>query len=124
MDLFEGLKLIHLYGVLVGLVFGGLVGLFKYVVLWRRFFIKLSLPEQQSNIDVEEVGNVSKNKSDGNAIMKRMLISYVINVVALVAVLLVRNKIPFEFVSTAIGTAIGLSVSGRFFPLHKILKSD
>ncbi len=99
-------NLIYVYGLVAGLVYGGTVGFMKYIFLWRKFFVN---PENQTN---------------STGLFKRMIISYIINFIALVVVLLVKDRIPFEFMSTAIGTAIALSLSGRLFPLHKIIKNE
>ena len=56
-----------------------------------------------------------------------MLLSNGANVLILLIVFLVRNMIPFEFISTILGTAVGLSVVIKISPewdIRKKIKED
>lgn len=95
----------YVWGAAAGLVYGGCVGFLKYIFLWR----KLLNPKDNTPIK-------------STAIYGRMFISYFINLAALLAVYLLRDIMPFEFVSTAIGAAVGLSISGKIFSIQKIYR--
>ena len=98
----------YVIGVLVGLAFGALAGYIKYLLLWR------GLVKTEDDVD-------------GTKLVSRMLISNLANVLILLIVFLVRNVMPFEFVSTILGTAIGLSVVIKISPerdIRKKIKED
>ena len=96
----------YIWGALAGALYGGIVGLLKYLILWRGIFH----PKDESKVTTK-------------AVYTRMMISYVINVVTLVAVYFVRNIIPFDFVAFAVATAVGLSVSGKAFSIRKVVET-
>ena len=50
-------------------------------------------------------------KSDTNAVMAVSMLRTLLDILALLAVYLLRNVLPFPFYGVIIGTAIGLSVS-------------
>lgn len=98
----------YIIGGATGLAMGFAAGLLKYRFLWKSII-----------------------KSDREITMKslyaRMGISYGINIAVLAAVFFLRGIIPTEFVSTLLGTAVGLSLAGKLAPPTKIaghVKSD
>lgn len=93
----------YVLGALVGIIYGGLVGLFKYFFLWRKL--------------VKESDNTVKIKT----VTIRMVISYVVNVITLTVAYLVRNIIPFDFVAFVIATAFALVLAGKLFSVQKLL---
>ncbi|MPN06697.1 hypothetical protein SDC9_153953 [bioreactor metagenome] len=93
----------YVLGALVGIIYGGLVGLFKYFFLWRKL--------------VKESDNTIKIKT----VTIRMVISYVVNVITLTVAYLVRNIIPFDFVAFVIATAFALVLAGKLFSVQKLL---
>lgn len=93
----------YVLGALVGIIYGGLVGLFKYFFLWRKL--------------VKESDNTVKIQT----VTIRMVISYVVNVITLTVAYLVRNIIPFDFVAFVIATAFALVLAGKLFSVQKLL---
>lgn len=95
----------YVVGALVGILYGGLVGVCKYFFLWR---------------------SILSAKEDESITMKtmyfRMFISYVINIITLLITYFVRDLIPFDFVVFAIATALALSLAGKVFSLQKVYK--
>ena len=96
----------YFLGALAGVIYGGVVGALKYILLWR----KLLSPKDESKI------------SD-KAVYVRMFISYAVNFATLLAVFFARNIIPFDFAAAAIGTAVALSLSGKFYSIHKVAQT-
>ncbi|MBQ2746936.1 MAG: hypothetical protein IJF28_00530 [Firmicutes bacterium] len=47
--------------------------------------------------------------------------SFFINIGALLLIYFVREMIPFDFAATIISAAVGLSIFGRSFSIHKIM---
>lgn len=92
----------YVVGALAGIIYGGLVGVCKYFFIWRGVIS----PKNDATVSM-------------NQIYMRMLISYGVNVIALLGTYFTRNIIPFDFVAFAIATALTLSVAGRAFPLEK-----
>ncbi|MFV0517311.1 MAG: hypothetical protein ACK5MV_07935 [Aminipila sp.] len=94
----------YVLGILAGLIYGGLVGLFKYLFLWKRL-----LREKDDTITMKMV-------------TIRIMISYGTNILALVAVLFIKDLIPVDFIAFAVSTAIALSLSGKVLSMPKILE--
>ena len=98
--------LTYVYGGLIGFVFGAVVALVKFVVVWRPLFKN------------KNAGPVSATK-----VMTRNAIGSVFNIAALFTVFLLRVQLA-EFVSwqaVLIGTAVALLLSSRLYPLTKVL---
>lgn len=93
----------YVFGAVVGIIYGGIVGLFKYFFLWRKL--------------VKESDNTVKIKT----VTTRMIMSYVINVVTLTIAYLVRNIISFDFIAFVIATAFALVLAGKLFSIQKLL---
>jgi small-conductance mechanosensitive channel len=94
----------YVLGTIAGIIYGGLVGFFKYFCLWRKL-----LKEGDDTVTMKKMS-------------VRLIVSYVINFVTLIITYFVRNVIPFDFVAFAVATALALSLAGRFFPIQKILQ--
>lgn len=85
-----------LYASLAGLVFGSIISVFNF------FLLKKS---------VSSLGeNNSDPKAGTNKILKLYAIRYVLDVVALLAVFLLKDFLPFSWQYTALFTAVGLTV--------------
>ena len=93
----------YIWGVLAGLVFGGLAGIIKYFALWHR---TLNAPEDRG--------------IKPSSVYTKMIISNVVNVAVLAAVFFLRAYMPFDYVAALIGTAVGLSLAGKLAPMKKI----
>ena len=99
--------LTYVYSGLIGFVFGAVVALLKFVVVWRPLF---------------------KNRAAGTVsatnVMTRNAIGTAFNIAALFTVYLLRGQLT-EIVSwqaVLIGTAVALIAFGRLYPLTKVLK--
>lgn len=95
----------YVWGAIVGLAFGGLIGIIKYCALWR----KTAKASEDAGITASYV-------------YLRMIISNIINVAVLAVVFLLREHIPFDFVAALFGVAVGLSISGKLAPMKKIMR--
>ncbi len=97
------LDLEYVLGAVVGIIYGGFVGFFKYFFLWRKLVKK------------------SENTVKIKTITIRMIISYATNVITLTIAYLVRNIIPFDFIAFMIATAFALVLAGKLFSIQKLL---
>lgn len=93
----------YVIGAIVGILYGGLAGLLKYIFLWKKL-----IAQSADNLKME-------------AVTARLFISYFVNALTLLIVFLIRNKIPLDFTALIIGTAFALVVSGKFFSVQKLL---
>ncbi|MEG1500344.1 MAG: hypothetical protein RR396_00125 [Clostridiales bacterium] len=91
------------WGILAGLVFGGFLGLIKYLALWRPFIKK---EEASSSV---------------HFILFRYGISLAIDFLCFLIIYLTRDMVPLLYGAVLLGAAIALVVSGRFFSLNKKL---
>lgn len=91
--------------VVFGILYGGAVGVCKYLFLWRKA------------LKTEEKWELTPG-----GMYSRMTASYAINVATLLLVYFLRNIIPFDFVIFAISTALALSLAGKAFSLQKVYK--
>lgn len=99
----------YLVGALVGILYGGLVGVCKYFFIWRSFL----------NSD-------SSGKDDTPSLKNmyiRMFISYTVNIITLLITYFIRDLIPFDFAALAIATAIALSITGKVFSIQKVYRN-
>lgn len=94
----------YILGVLVGLIYGGLVGFLKYILLWKKML------------------KVTDDTITMNMVTARLMLSYLTNAVTLVVVFLVRNIVPLDFISLAVSTAVALSLSGKAYSMQDVLK--
>ena len=90
----------YIWGVLAGLVFGGLAGIIKYFALWHR---TLNAPEDRG--------------IKPSSVYTKMIIS---NVAVLAVVFILRKHLPFDFATALLGAAVGLSLAGKLAPMKKI----
>ncbi len=95
-------------GIAMGVVFGGVAGAIKYFALWRKM-MKTGAGAADSGM---------------NAVYVRMMISWVINIVTLLAIFFIRKSVPWDFTTCAIAAAVALSLTGKLFPLAKIMGQD
>jgi len=89
---------------IVGLAYGGAAGYLKYTLLWRNLL----------NIE----GSVKMKNAE---IMTKVFLGYIINAVVLIVVALAKDILPIDVLATLLGTAIGLSVSGKVWSIQKVL---
>ena len=94
----------YVLGATAGALIGSLVGGLKYLLLWKKI---MKAPEGV--------------KFGMSQIYGRLTAGYVINAAALIGVYLVRNILPFSFTACVVATAIGLSISGKFFPMETLI---
>ena len=89
-------------GAIIGLIYGGLIGLIKYVCLWK---------------------NVIKTEKEltMGVLYIRMGIGYAVNILTLLLVFLIRNAIPLNFMATLLAAAVGLSLAGKLAPMTRII---
>jgi len=97
------LGLEYILGALAGIIYGGLVGFFKYFFLWKKLL---------RNDDTVTMKTVSV----------RLMASYAVNFITLIITYFVRNMIPFDFMAFAIATALALSLAGKVFSVQKVLQ--
>ena len=97
----------YLVGVLGGAAFGVLVGLAKYLLIWR--------PIQRTDKPLNL-----------GAVYWRVGISNVINIITLLIVFLLRTHLPFgmNYIATLGAVAIALSVMSRLCPLTSLAIQD
>lgn len=89
----------YLIGIAVGLIFGGFIGAMKYFLLWRKI--------AKTDVEITTGG-----------LYGRFGVSYIVNFLTLLIVFLLRHVMPFDFFTTILATAIGLSVSGKLVPMR------
>lgn len=94
--------LFYVESVIAGLAYGALIGLLKYVLLWRK---TLKTNEEMNR----------------GALYVRLGIGYALNVAALLFVFLIRNIMPLDFALTLIATAVAMSLTGKLAPMNRIL---
>ncbi|MCR4962609.1 MAG: hypothetical protein K6B40_01855 [Firmicutes bacterium] len=89
-------------GAAAGAVFGGAIGLIKYILLWRPIAKGL-------------------RTCDAKHIYGNIMISMLIDAAVLMTVYFLRHVWPYSFTATIIGAALALSLSGKLFPLKEAL---
>lgn len=100
----------YVIGAAAGLAFGAAAGYIKYLAVWKS---------------IVKAGE--REKVEDSKILSRMIISNACNIAILLVVFLLRNHIPLEFVSTILGTAIGLSIVIKVSPemdIRRKVKED
>lgn len=101
----------YVLGGIAGIAYGSVVGLLKYLFLWRKIANQKDTPDssdEASKLSMEAIG-------------KRLFISSGINIVTLMATLIFKNSHMIDFAALAIGTAVALSLAGRIFPVKKFI---
>ncbi len=94
------------FSIITGGVFGSIIGFLKYFFLWRPM-----------------LKGESQNPPESARIAGGYFISMLVNVLALLAVYLIRNKLPLDYIWLLIGVAVSLSLWGRLYSLKKLIKS-
>lgn len=92
----------YIISIFAGAIYGIGIGFLKYITLWKKM---LNAPEE--------------TKFKSSAVTLRMIISYTVNIVTLLLVYFLRNVIPLDFTFVIIAAAIGLSLSGKIYSIHK-----
>ncbi len=95
----------YVAGAAAGLAFGALIAFLKYVFIWRKYTEK-----------DETSGDYSAQASQ---IYIRSMVSYAVNIGALVLVFILRDRLPFDGIACLIGTAVSLGVLNRVFALRQ-----
>lgn len=95
----------YVLGAVAGLVFGGIIGSLKGLIVWHSY-------EKKESSDY--AGN-----SSGNSIYARAMISYFVNILTLLVAFLVRNIVPFNGIAFLIATAFGLSIANHIVALRQ-----
>lgn len=91
---------------LVGGACGAVIGLLKYLFLWRKFFA--------------DAGKEEKGPQNAG-VSWRYLVSMAVNAGVLLAVYLTRNTLPYDYIWFLLGLAIALSLSGRLYSIKRVL---
>lgn len=93
----------YIIGAAAGLVFGGIIGSLKSLVIWKKY---------GKTDDCE-------NPANGNSIYARAMISYFVNIMTLLAAFLVRNIVPFDGIAFLIATALTLAIMNHVWALRQ-----
>lgn len=95
----------YVIGAVAGIVFGGIIGALKSLFIWHKY-------EQRGydpNSDPDSVGTV----------YARAMVSYVVNILTLLAAFLVRNIVPFDGIAFLIATALTLALMNHISVLRQ-----
>lgn len=95
----------YVLGAAVGILWGAIIGGIKYFALWRGYM------------------NQEHSNAGDNKVLGRLLISNLINVIALLIVFLIRNVIPgsMDWIAMIIATALTISLLGKLYPISKLV---
>ncbi len=96
----------YVIGAVAGLIFGGIVGSLKSLVIWRKYGC--------SSDEYDNAGQAS-----GNSIYARAMISYFVNILTLLAAFLVRNIVPWNGIAFLIATALTLAIMNHVWALRQ-----
>ncbi len=99
----------YIYGIITGATIGALAGGIKYFFLWHPLLKKQSEEDQRRR---------------ENAVLHRMGIGYVINIVTLLGIFFARDFLPFNFEATLISAAIALSIVSKLCPITKVFSDS
>lgn len=91
----------YIAGAIAGAAYGGLIGYIKYFALWRSV-----------------IKNNKKMTSGG--LYQRMGISYAVNILTLFSIFMLRDVIPWDFMTVMIASAVMLSLIGKLAPMSEI----
>ncbi len=100
----------YVLGAVAGLIFGAAAGYVKYLLVWRK---------------IVKAGD--DEKVEGSSLVSRMIISSACDAAILLVVFLLRNLIPLEFITTILGTGVGLAIVITLSPerdIRKKIKED
>ena len=89
----------YVIGAIIGLAFGGVVGIVKNHFLWGSYINR--------NENTAESG-------EAGALYGRMIGSNLINIATLLVAFLIRDILPFDGIAFLIGTAAALAIMNRF----------
>lgn len=95
----------YILGAVAGLVFGGIVGSLKHLVIWHKY---------EMNEEQDYAGSTSDN-----SIYARAMISYFVNILTLLVAFLVRNIVPFNWMAFLIATAFALVIMNHVWALRQ-----
>ena len=93
--------LVIIISLLIGFAFGTIFSFFNHYLLLRAF----------------RTMTLEDEAKDKQIITRAYFWRYIINIVALVAVFIVRAHLPFKWEYILIGTAIGLTIPGRILAM-------
>lgn len=97
-------------GAIAGLIFGGIAGQLKNILIWQKY-LKKSASENNGMDSLR-------------ALYARSLISYAANVLVLAAAFLVRNAVPFDGIAFLIATAVALTIMNKVLALGQKKRED
>ena len=92
----------YIAGALAGAAYGSVIGYIKYAALWKRIL-------------------KTNKKITTGVLYQHMGISYAINVVTLLIVFLLRDMLPWDFMTVMIASAVMLSLAGKLAPMSEIV---
>ena len=92
------------YGIAAGFLYGAVVGTLKYIFIWKKL-----------------ISQKEANDFANTFLIIGVMASFFINIGALLLIYFIREMIPFDFAATIISAAVGLSIFGRSFSIHKIM---
>lgn len=95
----------YVLGAVAGLIFGGIVGGLKSLVVWHGY--------------VKNQSSDYAGQTSGNSIYARAMISYFVNILTLLAAFLVRNIVPFDGIAFLISTAVALAIMNHVWALRQ-----
>ena len=95
----------YVLGAVAGLIFGGIVGSLKSLVIWHKY---------EKNEKYDDAG-----QPNGNSIYARAMISYFVNILTLLAAFLVRNIVPFDGIAFLIATALTLAIMNHVWAFRQ-----
>ena len=95
----------YIIGAVAGLVFGGIIGSLKSLVIWKKY----------GEADTSEYGY----QTNANSVYARAMISYFVNILALLAAFLVRNIVPFNGIAFLIATALTLAIMNHLWAFRQ-----
>ena len=87
----------YVIGAVVGLLFGGVIGLLKNRFIWGEYLRR----------------DDDTSAGEATALYGRMLASNAVNVVTLLAAFLLRNVLPLDGIAFLVGTAVALTIMNR-----------
>lgn len=100
----EIIGLTYVLGAIAGIVFGGIIGLLKNILVWHKYIDK---KEQSSQY------------AEASGMYARAMISYFVNIVTLFVAFFLRNILPFDGIAFLIGTAIALAIINHVWAIKQ-----
>lgn len=99
----------YVFGALAGFAFGAIVGLIKYLFVWKPMIEKTKRPPDPES---------GLKKDTTASVYIHYFISMAINILALFLVYYFREDLPFSYAATLIGTAAALSLFSRLYTIR------